>query len=181
MTTVNITGKTKDLPVNSPISPDIVRWPAVNLSPGWISRFFFFFTLIYFQSSATYCIISAHYFEAFWRGLVCYMLNSVFETQHLRFILTYYLQNKDRVKMFNSIVFHNIWKYKFQSQILGDAARTLGKRLGIPVQRYGRGVGGQDHWPGDGGHWKKNQGGHPYQTPAPSPKKRWRLWTSRDF
>ena len=57
--------------------------------------------IIYFQSSATYCIISAHYFEAFWRGVVCYILNSVFETQHLRFILTYYLQDKGRVKMFN--------------------------------------------------------------------------------
>ena len=63
--------------------------------------FFYYYYLIYFQSSATYCIISAHYFEAFWRGVVCYILNSVFETQHLRFMLTYYLQNKDRVKMFS--------------------------------------------------------------------------------
>jgi len=83
-----------------------------------------FFYLIYFQSSATYCIISAHYFKAFWRGVVCYILSGMFETQHLRFILTYYLQNKDRVKMFNSKVFHNIWKYKFQSQILGETARA---------------------------------------------------------
>ena len=31
---VNMTGKTKGWPVNSPISPDIVRWPAVISSPA---------------------------------------------------------------------------------------------------------------------------------------------------
>ena len=123
-----------------------------NLEETAQMRLLFFFYLIYFQPSATYCIISAHNFEAFWRGVVCYILNSVFETQHLRFILTYYLQNKDRVKMFNSKVFHTIWKYKFQSQILGETARALVKRLRIPVLSYGRGVRGQDPWPGDGGH-----------------------------
>ena len=128
---------------------DIFDW---NLEETAQMHLLVFFYLIYFQSSATYCIISAHYFEAFWRGLVCYILNSVFETQHLRFILTYYLQNKDRVKMFNSKVFHTIWKYKFQSQILWETARALGKRLRTPGLSYGRGVGGQDPRPGDGGH-----------------------------
>ena len=34
---VNMTGKTKGWLVNSPISPDIVRWPAVISSPGhWV-------------------------------------------------------------------------------------------------------------------------------------------------
>ena len=35
---VNMTGKTNVWPVKAPIRPDIVRWPAVILSPviGWL-------------------------------------------------------------------------------------------------------------------------------------------------
>ena len=35
---VNMTGKTKGWPVNSQISSDIVRWPAVILSPAWYTQ-----------------------------------------------------------------------------------------------------------------------------------------------
>ena len=39
---VNMTGKTKGWPVNSQISPDIVRWPAVISSPAILNNILLF-------------------------------------------------------------------------------------------------------------------------------------------
>ena len=66
---VNITGKMKGWPVNSPISPDIVCWPAVISSPALDSRnmrttatiqfnFKFFFNLDTDRSDLTQKILS---------------------------------------------------------------------------------------------------------------------------
>ena len=44
---VNMTGKTKGWPVNSQISPDIVRWPAVISSPDlWLKKYLTMYIII---------------------------------------------------------------------------------------------------------------------------------------
>ena len=73
-----------------------------------------------------------------------------------------------------------IWGIAVMSFLSFDPLAFLIKNRGkfiTPISPWGWTL----SWPGDSGHEKKNQKGHPYQTPASNPKQRWRLWTSRDF